>query len=68
MASIRVFVEGQDRKLLTTLIKAERRNIEITATAPVTTGAQKRAVEFYEEHLLKVQKRLNPNDSWLSKR
>lgn len=68
MPHIKIFVEGADRKLLTTLIKAERRNIEITTANPVTSGAQRRAVEFYEEHLKKVQKRLNPKDEWLSKR
>lgn len=68
MARVKIFVESQDRKLLTTLIKAERRNIEVTTSNPVTTGAQRRAVEFYEEHLKRVQKRLNPNDEWLSKR
>lgn len=67
MPHLKIFVEGQDRKLLTTLIKAERRNIEITTNNPVTTGAQKRAVQFYEEHLKRVQKRLNPKDAWLSK-
>lgn len=68
MPHLKIFVEGDDRKLLTTLIKAERRNIEVTTTNPVTTGAQRRAVEYYEEHLKKLQKRLNPKDEWLSKR
>lgn len=68
MPHLKIFVEGADRKLLTTLIKAERRNIEVTTSSPVTTGAQRRAIEFYEEHLKRVQKRLNPKDEWLSKR
>lgn len=68
MPSLKIFVEGADRKLLTTLIKAERRNIEVSSSNPVTTGAQRRAVDFYEEHLKRAQKRLNPKDEWLSKR
>lgn len=68
MSAKKIFVEGLDRKTLTTLVKAERRNIEINTNNPVTTGAQRRAVEFYEDHLKKLQKRLNPNDEWLSKR
>lgn len=68
MPHLKIFVEGDDRKLLTTLIKAERRNIEVTTNNPVTSGAQRRAVDYYEEHLKKVQKRLNPKDEWLSKR
>lgn len=68
MPHLKIFVEGADRKLLTSLIKAERRNIEVTTSNPVTSGAQRRAVDFYEEHLKKVQKRLNPKDEWLSKR
>lgn len=67
MADLKVFLESADRKLVTTLIKAERRNIEITTNNPVTTGAQRRAVDFYEQHLKRIQKRLNPKDEWLSK-
>jgi hypothetical protein len=67
MADLKVFLESADRKLVTKLIKAERRNIEVSASNPVTTGAQRRAVDFYEQHLKRIQKRLNPNDNWLSK-
>lgn len=65
--AIKATIQGQDRKTLLTLVKAERRAIEIGAKTPVTTAAQKRAVEFYEEHLSKLQKKLSPNDQWQSK-
>lgn len=62
MANIKVSVEGQDRKTLIRLIKAERNNAEVKSNSPVTTQAQRRAVEFYEDHLRKLQKRLDPNE------
>lgn len=66
MASLKVLVQGLDRKTLVTLVKAERRNIEVK-TGHVMKPAQVRAVKFYEEHLEKVQKKLNPADKWASK-
>lgn len=68
MSSLKILVQGIDRKTIITLIKAERRNIEINANNPVATAAQRRAVDFYEEHLLKLQKRINPADKWANKR
>lgn len=65
--ALKITVQGQDRKTLTNLIKAERRAIEVKETQKITTTAQRRAVSFYEDHLYKLQKKLNPNDSWVSK-
>lgn len=67
MASVRVEVKDQDRKTLLELVKAERRNVRIDSKNPVTTSAQRRAVEFYQDHLFKLHKRLDPNDKFVSK-
>ncbi len=67
MSSLKITIQGLDRKTLLTLVKAERRNIEVTTKAPVTTKAQSRAIDFYEDHLKKLQKKLSPNDEWQSK-
>jgi hypothetical protein len=64
---LKIVVAGQDRKTLLSLVKAERRNIEIGEKTPVTTAAQTRAISFYEEHLAKIQKKLSPNDNWQGK-
>lgn len=66
MSSLKITVQGQDRQTLVNLVKAERRANELKSNH-VVTAAQKRAVEFYEDHLKKVQKKLNPNDSYISK-
>lgn len=67
MPAIKVIVEAQDRKTLLELVKAERRNVRIESKNPVTTAAQRRAVEFYQDHLFKLHKRLDPNDKFVSK-
>lgn len=66
MASTKVTIEGLDRKTLITLVKAERRNIEVKS-GHVVTPAQVRAVEFYEKHLEKVQTKLDPRASYITK-
>lgn len=66
MATLKVTVQGLDRQTLVNLVKAERRAIEIKSNH-VVTAAQKRGIEFYEDHLKKVQRKLNPNDSYNSK-
>jgi len=67
MSSVKVEVKDQDRKTLLNLVKAERQNVSINTQRPVTTNAQKRAVEFYQDHLFKLHKRLDPNDKYISK-
>lgn len=66
MASLKITVQGLDRQTLINLVKAERRAIELKSNH-VVTAAQKRGIEFYEDHLKKVQKKLNPNDEWINK-
>lgn len=66
MASTKVTIQGLDRKTLITLVKAERRSIEVKS-AHVVTPAQVRAIQFYEEHLEKVQTKLDPNASYITK-
>lgn len=67
MPSVKVEVKDNDRKTLLELVKAERRNVRIDTKQPVTTQAQRRAVEFYQDHLFKLHKRLDPNDKFVSK-
>lgn len=67
MPTVKVNIEGEDRQTLIRLVKAERRAAELTGKQVVTTKAQVRAVEFYDAHLLKLQKRLDPNEKYPSK-
>lgn len=67
MPTVKVNIEGEDRQTLIKLVKAERRASEITAEQKITTTAQRRAIEFYDAHLLKLQKRLDPNEKYPSK-
>jgi hypothetical protein len=66
MATLKVTVQGVDRQTLVNLVKAERRATEIKSNH-VVTASQKRAIEFYEDHLKKVQRKLNPSDSYINK-
>lgn len=65
--AVKVTIQGEDRQTLIRLVKAERRAAEETTKAPVSTKAQQRALQFYDAHLLKLQKRLDPNDKYPSK-
>lgn len=67
MASVKVEVKDQDRLTLISLVKAERANARIQTNSPVTTQAQKRAVEFYQDHLYKLHKKLDPNNNNVSR-
>lgn len=64
MAETIVTIKGKDRQTLLELVKQERRNVNRNTNDFNT--AQKRAVEFYEDHLKKVQKRLDPKATYLN--
>ncbi len=65
--AVKAIIQGEDRQTLIKLVKAERRNAEPDKDAPLLRNAQKRAVQFYDAHLLKLQKRLDPNEKYPSK-
>lgn len=66
MSNVKISIQAIDRKTLISLVKAERRAITITGEHKVNTS-QKRAIDFYDDHLEKVQKKLQPNVKWVTK-
>lgn len=64
MAEVVVNIKGRDRQTLLQLVKQERRSINKNTVD--FNPAQKRAVEFYEDHLKKVQKKLDPKATYLN--
>lgn len=61
---LKVIIKGKDRQILIALVKQERRNLGKSEVA--FNAAEKRAVEFYQDHLKKVHRKLDPNSVYLN--